>query len=399
MMRWVYRLMVGAVALAGAAVFTVLLAASIAFFKTDDSMWARMLLWGDADVADMHRFPARAIANTPGDPWLFEAPTDPAAYDSLWAPFVSRSSQGEEEVAFDLLLERTQTEAFLVLLGDTLLTERYFHGATAESLHTSFSAAKSLLSLLVGGAIRDGSIPSVESSVTDFVPELAQRDERFNAITLRHLMTMSAGLAYEQRPAWGDPGRTYYGPDLRKVAVTPRWDARPGERFLYNNYNPLIVGLVLERATGESASAYFERQIWQRLGAAGPASWSLDREWSGFEKMESGFNARADDYARLGLLMLQGGRRGSDQIIPPGWVGRATQVDSVSSPNAAYQYFWWTNADETRPAFWAEGRFGQFVWVSPRDSLIVVRLGTDDGDLNWPSVFARLAKRLRGEAP
>lgn len=367
---------------------------------TDRSQWARVVMWRDADVGDRDRFPARPIAHNPGDTWAFAQPQDRAAYDRLWAPIRFRTSEGEQSVPFDTFLAQRGTHALLVLLGDTLLTERYYHGATADSVFTSFSVAKSLLSLLIGIAIANGAMPDESMPVSAWVPELADRDPRFAAITLQHLLTMSSGLAFDHDPQWGDPARTYYAPDLRRVAVTPRWSESPGTVFRYNNYNPLLVGLALERATGMSVSAYFETHIWRRIGAAGPASWSLDSERHGFEKLESGFNARATDYARLGRLMLQGGRRDTAQIIPPAWIARSTGVDSVGDPNTDYQYFWWTDASGAAPApFWAEGRFGQFIWIAPRDGLVIVRLGPDDGDINWPSVFTALATRLRGDTP
>ena len=384
----------------GALVLVAVGALTAASMLTDRSQWARVVMWRDADVGDRDRFPARLIAHVPGDTWAFAQPRDGSEYDRLWAPLRHRTAEGERTAPFDTFLAARGTHAFLVLLGDTLLTERYYHGATAESVFTSFSAAKSLLSLLVGLAIANGAMAGEDVPVTTWVPELVDRDPRFAAITLRHLMTMSSGLAFDHDPQWRDPARTYYAPDLRRVAVTPRWSESPGTVFRYNNYNPLLVGLALERATDMSVSAYLETHLWRRIGAAGPASWSLDSERHGFEKMESGFNARAADYARLGRLMLQGGRRDGVQILPDTWIARSTGVDGVGDPNPRYQYFWWTTAVDTMPApFWAEGRFGQFIWIAPRDGLVIVRLGPDDGDVNWPSVFTALATRLRGDTP
>jgi len=389
--RWIWLLAIplAPVLVAGGAI-------AVAPLLTSRFQWARTLAWWDADVDDIHRFPARPIANAP-PATRFLAPADPAAYRPLWDSVQVRRRGAESVELLDDVMASAATAAFLVLRGDTLLTERYYNGWAAESLHTSFSAAKSLASLSVGTAIARGAIPGVEIPITRLLPELAERDPRFGEITLRHLLTMTSGLGWENTSTpWGDPATTYYAPDLRAAALTARIAEPPGTRFVYNNYNPLLVGMILERATGQSVSAWFEETIWRPLGAAAPSAWSLDSERSGFEKMESGWNARAEDYARLGLLMLRGGVRGRDTIVPPAWIEESTRADSASDPNGRYQYFWWVAPADSGPSpFWAEGRFGQFIWVSPADSLVIVRLGREDGGVRWPTVFARIARRLR----
>jgi CubicO group peptidase (beta-lactamase class C family) len=363
---------------------------------TGTSQWARVIAWQDADVGDRDRFSARPIANAPPVAPLLR-PDDPGRYAPLWDSLRPRRDGAETAVAFQDLLAQTNTTAFLVLLGDTLLFEWYGGGMVAESVQTSFSVAKSILSLAVGIAIADGSIHGLDVPVTELVTELAGGDPRFAAITLRHLLTMSSGLEWTRsNMPWGDPATTYYAPDLRRAALSARIGERPGARFVYNNYNPLLVGLALERATGRSVSAFIEERLWRPLGAAGGASWSLDSERSGFEKMESGFNARADDYARLGLLMLRRGVRDGDTLVPPAWVAASTRPDSSADPSATYQFFFWVAPSDSGPSpFWAEGRFGQFIWISPADSLVMVRLGREDGGLRWVSVFERVARRAR----
>jgi CubicO group peptidase (beta-lactamase class C family) len=363
---------------------------------TGTSQWARVIAWRDADVGDRDRFPARPIANAPPVAPL-RRPQDPERYAPLWDSLRLRRDGAETAVAFQDLLAQHHTTAFLVLFGDTLLFEWYGNGMAAESAQTSFSVAKSILSLAVGIAIADGSIENIDVPITRFVPELLESDARFAAITFRHLLTMSSGLEWTRSNLpWGDPATTYYAPDLRRAARAARVAEPPGARFVYNNYNPLLVGLALERATGRSLSAFIEERLWRPLGAAGSASWSLDGRRSGFEKMESGFNARADDYARLGLLLLRRGVRDADTLVPAAWVAASTRPDSSADPSGGYQFFWWIAPSDSGPSpFWAEGRFGQFIWISPADSLVIVRLGREDGGLRWVSVFERVARRAR----
>ena len=145
-----------------------------------------------------------------------------------------------------------------------------------------------------------------------------------HGITLADLLTMASGLRYEESSfpfPWGDDTYTYYGTDLRSEALDrTEVEGPPGERWHYNNYNPLLLGLVLERATGESVSEQMSRRLWRPLGAASDASWSLDSDESGFEKLESGVNATALDYARFGLLFLHGGRWNGRRIVSRRWV-------------------------------------------------------------------------------
>jgi CubicO group peptidase (beta-lactamase class C family) len=266
-------------------------------------------------------------------------------------------------------------------------------------LQTSFSVAKSVLSTLVGIAIDEGLIESVQDPLTRYVPELAERDPRFARITLRDLLTMSSGIRYWDTDLpwpWADDTYTYYGVDLRDVArKRTRIERPPGQEWHYNNYNPLLLGLVLERASGMSVSRYMSTRLWQRLGAEADATWSLDSKRSGFEKLESGVNAAPIDYARFGLLFLHGGEWNGARIVSEEWVRAATRTDTRTDPAAHYQYFWWI--DVNRPGrFYALGDYGQYVYVAPDADAVVVRLGRDWGSDNrtWLRTFRGVADRL-----
>lgn len=183
----------------------------------------------------------------------------------------------------------------------------------------SFSVAKSFVSTLVGIAIDEGLIGSVEDPVTDYLPELAVRDPRFERITLRDLLTMSSGIRFWETDLpwpWTDDTCTLYGVDLRDVALNgTRIERPPGQEWHYNNYHPLLLGMVLERATGMSVSDYMATRLWQPMGAEADATWNLDSDRSGFEKMESGLNAMPVDFARFGLLSLHDGEWTGTRIV------------------------------------------------------------------------------------
>jgi CubicO group peptidase (beta-lactamase class C family) len=361
-----------------------------AWASLDRSSIARAMWWREADVGDQYRFPARTIpAGDDASPLPAGVEIDPPA----------PPSGAEDDRAFDEFLRGTGTLGFVVLDDDRLVYERYFGGADRQARQTSFSVAKSFVSTLVGIAIDEGSIGSVTDPLTDYLPELAERDPRFEQIALRDLLTMSSGIRYEEQSLplpWGDDVDTYYGTDLRDLALSATQIVRPpGQEWLYNNYHPLLLGLVLERATGMSVSDYMATRLWQPLGAEADASWNLDSESSGFEKLESGLNATPVDFARFGQLFLHEGQWNGTRIVSKDWVRAATAADTSADPAQHYQYFWWI--DTERPGrFYALGNFGQYIYVAPDAGSVIVRNGRDWGVDNdtWLTVFREVADQL-----
>ena len=357
-----------------------------AWSSTDESTIARALIWRESDVGDQDRFPARRI------------PAGARASLFPSAPQADLVLNGER-AELDEFLRETDTLAFVVVHQDHLVCERYFD-STRQSLQTSFSVAKSFVSTLVGIAIDEGLIGSIGDPVTDYLPELAARDREFQEVTLRDLLTMSSGIRYREGgfPSFGDDTYTYYGVDLRDVALSrTQIEQPPGITWHYNNYHPLLLGLVLERATGTSVSDFMATRLWQPLGAEADATWNLDSESSGFEKMESGVNARAVDYARFGLVFLHNGEWNGRRIVSEDWVRAATGADTDSGPASyhGYGYFWWTDVD--RPGrFYAMGKYGQYIYVAPDADAVVVRLGRDwgVGNSTWLATLRDVADRL-----
>jgi CubicO group peptidase (beta-lactamase class C family) len=381
---------------AAVAAIVVLLAAGVwvwAWASTDTSTMARAMWWMEADIDDQYRFPARTIPAGDDPSPLPEGPE----VDGLEPPDDATARD------FDGFLRRTGTRAFLILHDDRLVYERYFDGADRQSLHTSFSVAKSFLSTLVGIAIDEGLIGGVTDPVTEYVPELAERDRRFESITLRDLLAMSSGLRYHEQDLpvpWGDDINTYYGVALRALALQDTEIlGPPGEEWLYNNYNPLLLGMVIERATGMPVSEYMSTRLWIPLGAEYDATWSLDSDASGFEKMESGLNATAVDYARLGRLFLHEGESNGTRVVSRDWVREATAADVTTDPAGHFQYYWWIDTQRL-DRFYALGNFGQYVYVAPDADAVIVRFGRDWGVENdtWVATFRDIADRLAADA-
>ena len=156
--------------------------------------------------------------------------------------------------------------------------------------------------------------------------------------------------------------------------------------------------LVLERATGTSVSNFMAKRLWGPLGAESDATWSLDSERSGFEKMESGVNARPVDYARFGLLFLHNGEWNGRRIVSADWVRAATGAESAtdSAYYHGYRYFWWL--DVNHPGrFYAMGKYGQYIYVAPDADTVVVRFGRDwgVGNVTWLAAFRDVANQLK----
>ncbi len=362
-----------------------------AWATTDRYGASRAIAWLEADTGDIHRFPARDV---PAGDTPRPLPTGP--------PLDLSAALGVADA--DALLTGTGTTSFLVVQDGALRHEQYLHGSGPDERRTSFSVAKSVVSTLIGLAIEDGSIPSVDEPIVRWLPELAERDPRHAAITVRDLLTMSSGLGYVERShPWSDDTQTYYGTDLRATALKAQVVEDPGVRFHYNNFNLLLEGLVLERATGQRVSDYLSERLWQPMGAERAASWSIDSHRSGFEKMESGLNAIARDFARFGLLFAEGGVVRDQQVVPAEWVRRATARGPGTGPTDRYAFHWWTGAPDGTPLpdghVMALGNHGQYVYVAPEEAVVIVRLGDEYGTREWPRHLARIVEYVADSDP
>ncbi|MCP3936198.1 MAG: serine hydrolase [Actinomycetia bacterium] len=354
-----------------------------ALTATDTSQFARSLVWGGSAFGDQDRFPSRTIEASE-DPVIFEPVAD--------SPVAAYEADGSGR-SLDQFLDDGDTTAFIVLHGDRLLYEGYFNGSSHNSTQTSFSVAKSFTATLLGIALDDGHITSLEDPVTTYVPELTDRDERFTEITLRHLLTMSSGLSFEDGASpWADPANTYHGTDLRSAVLSePTIEQPPGTRFHYNDWNVILLGLVLERATGMSVSDYMQQRLWQPMGAEADGSWSLDSDRHGFEKTFVGVNGRAIDLAKLGWIYLNEGYNGEHQVVSSAYIAEATSVDTTTDPASHYQYLWWI--DEDRDSYYANGDHGQFIYVDPGADLVIAHNGRS-GDIDWIGFMGELADWL-----
>ena len=366
--------------------------------------------WGDSTVTDYERFPERTIRNA--EPvFHFKKELSPALFQTI-----EYRSDGElKQTGFEEFLQSTETTSFIVIKDDAVLYEGYFNDYSRDSIVTSFSVAKSFTSALIGIAIEEGYIKSVDDLMVNYIPEL--KGKGFDALTIRHLLTMSSGIQFltdDELPPlkeifqFTDEGMSYSYPDRRNLILQLKADGKPvGSEFNYNNYNTILLGMILERATGRSPSEYLQEKIWKPLGMEYPASWSLESEESDFELMVAGINARAIDFAKFGRLFLNNGNWDGTQIIPADWVTESTSPDPNDRRvwhsdaewrelDGYYKYQWWgrLNADGTYQ-YMAQGHLGQFIFVAPQENTVIVRFGIDHGGVDdWMGVFQDITAQV-----
>jgi CubicO group peptidase (beta-lactamase class C family) len=345
----------------------------------------RWVAWKSSDVDDYMRFPYATIENTPPT-FHFNTREDVILFDSITYQYKGKT---QTEI-LDTLLESTGTTGFIVIKDDTIIYEGYFNGHTRDSFFTSFSIAKSITSLLVGMAIDDGYIDSLNDPITKYIPEFLQVDPQYQNVTLGHLLSMKSGISFKDTDIpWHDKSRAYYHPNLRDVVLNLPLAEPPGERFVYNTFNPIILGMVLERATGQSVAQYFETRFWQRLGMEFDATWSIDSEEDNMAKMESGVNARAIDFAKIGRLLLNGGNWNGEEVVSKDWIEDSMKIDPANNvakfgENIYYQNGWWiygpSETDIYTVSAW--GHLGQYLFIFPEENMFVLRLGREIGKVN-----------------
>ena len=263
----------------------------------------RFAYYNFADITDHKIFPSRSIA-APETPFKYSYTTKPFIQDSITV-----TDDGvKTRVTFEEYLISNKTVAYVVIHNDSIKYEAYFNEYEEASIVNSFSMAKSVLSILVGIAIDEGKIKSIDEPITNYLTEL--KDPAFKDVTIAHLLNMTSGIAFNESyiNPFGDAATFYYGTNLRKAVNGLKIEATPGSRFRYSSGDSQVLGMVLAAALKETTiTEYLEQKIWQPLGMEYDATWSLDRKNNGVEKTFCCLNARARDFAKIGRLYLNKG--------------------------------------------------------------------------------------------
>ena len=306
----------------------------------------------------------------------------------------------------DSFLLETHTTAFLAIRNDTILYESYFNGHDRNTPCKAFSASKNVISSLIGIAINEGHIKSVDDPLGKYIPEL--EDENLQEVTIRDCLMLTSGIKSDKGEIfpWNDKVKIYYSPDLRKLIAGMKSTNKAKKEFNIEEYSPTVLGMVLERATGVSITEYTEKKIWGKLGMEHNALWVTDSKKNRFEVVNSGLVATPVDLAKFGRLFLNNGLYNNTPIIPESWIKYSTVPDTLSLSfwknvnyyNGQDVYFnsmWWgLRKTETDFDFSANGHFGQRIYVAPSKNILILRFGTKSGDIDWTSFISTLVEKM-----
>lgn len=278
------------------------------------------------------------------------------------------------------VFEQLGTVAYVIIKDSTLLFEQYWEDYSPESHSNSFSMAKSIVSLAIGAAIDDGFIKNVDQPVSDFYPEFQGYNGK--PLTLRHLLTMSAGVDFDE--AYSSPfsptTKLYYGDDLQQIALGMKEIEEPGVNFIYQSGVTQLLAFIVEKATGENISSYVSRKFWTPMNAEEDALWSLDKK-DGIEKAYCCFNSNARDFARFGQLILNEGDWNGRQLISSSYLKEATTPDTsllfkeYNETNHCYGFQFWHLSYNGMEIPYMRGILGQYIFIIPDLNAVVVRLG------------------------
>ena len=363
-----------------------------------------MILQGRSTIADFRHFDNAPIARA-----AVPSPLPAAPADLRWPGGLDRAAAEADIAARD-------TVALLVARRGQLVYERYFNGFAADSIGTSFSMAKSVVSVLLGIALEEGRIANVDDPVTRYLPELRGNDPRFDRITLRHLLSMRSGIAFDEgyRSPFSDVARFYLGRDLKALVAGLRIESEPNQLYAYKSGDTQLLGMAVERAVGMPLARYAEQRLWQPMGAQYDASWSLDSAAGGVARAFCCLNARAVDYLRFGQLVAADGESNGQRIVSRDWLRRSTapqaglpgpadpawrNIERAFTPQATFYAWQWRlrpqpGVQPLQPGslIYAQGLMGQIMLIDRETQTVVLRLGRGQGDRHWPTWMEELLR-------
>jgi CubicO group peptidase (beta-lactamase class C family) len=347
-------------------------------------------------------FPAHVVRRATNPSPLARAASEPAL----------RYEYQGQTFGLDDYLARNPATGLLVARDETILVERYQYARTDRDRFTSWSMAKTVTSMLIGIAIAEGRIRSVDDPAATYVPGLAGTE--YGRTSLRHLLQMSSGVRFVEEYRLGDDVSklsmdTFLQSGAGGVSAVTSFNERAvpaGTKFSYASVETEVLGLVLAAAVGRSVSEYLQEKIWQPIGAEADASWLVDR--SGQEVTYCCLNAVLRDYARLGLLLAHDGNWHGRQIIPAAWVQEATTVRAdqphlrplTATPFFGYGYQTWIFPGDRR-MFAFLGVRGQAIYVDPASRLVLVttavrKLPRDPGAAETVALWRAVVRDLGG---
>jgi CubicO group peptidase (beta-lactamase class C family) len=334
-------------------------------------------------------------------------------------PYQFKEAIGDLDFSFEFdgqfqtlaaFLEKTVTTSLLVLKDDVIVYEQYFLGNDRESRSTSMSVAKSFTSALIGIAVEEGHIESIDDSVGRYVPEL--KDSGYADVPIDHVLQMSSGIDFsEEYDKVSDATLMMYklagGGSVSEYAAALESRVPSGEVFNYASIDTTILGMILERTTGMNPAQYMEEKIWQPIGMESDATWGTDN--AGTVLMFAYLNVTTRDYAKFGRLYLENGVWDGEQIVPTKWVQQSRTIGrdflklkGFYGPewDVGYKNQWWIpEGDEGE--FTGIGIWGQYIYVNPARNIVIVKTSVDplfdDRDLETIAAFQAIGRYLDSE--
>ena len=282
-----------------------------------------------------------------------------------------------ETWTLDDYVAKNLTAGLLVIVDGAIVYEKYGLGHSADGRWTSFSVAKSFTSTMVGAAIKDGKIRSLDDPVTRYLPGL--NGSAYDGVTVRQLLTMTSGVAWNEdytdpesdvSKFIAEPSTDGSDPTVTYMARLAR-EAEPGQTWRYKTGESNLVGSLVEAATGEKLADYLSKKVWSRIGMEQDGAWLLND--SGREIAGCCVSASLRDYGRFGVFFMTGAKIDGASILPQGWIQAATtsteMAETAMEGRAGYGFQWWTTPG---PAYRASGIYGQGIWLNPDLNLVVV---------------------------
>jgi CubicO group peptidase (beta-lactamase class C family) len=316
-------------------------------------------------------FTTRTVARS-GAVWNLPRNERPLDFSYTW--------QGQSLPAAQFL-ERTYTNALLVMKDGRIVTEIYRNNSNEHTRFIGWSMTKSITSVLIGCLLADQRLDSLDTPIERVLPEL--KGGGYEGATIRDVMEMRSGVAYDERYDFDNPGTAASNHIAALVRNTARFTdvartlprrSPPGQRFEYKTIDSAVLGWLVEKLSGSSVAAYTARCLWEPLGAEADGFYIMDGQpGTGREFSGAGFNATLRDFARFGQMMLDEGLANGHRVVPADWVRQSTRSRHPEDPQrGGYALQWWTMAGSD--AYAAIGLQGQFVYVDPATRTVVVKL-------------------------
>ncbi|MHB9055992.1 MAG: serine hydrolase domain-containing protein [Paludibacteraceae bacterium] len=341
--------------------------------------------------------PFRPISNNSGKiPFYFNRSND--TLPQIKKILIENKGLDATAVSLNEFVKLHKTISFVIIRNDSILYEYYRPDYSAEINVTSFSVSKSFVTMLIGIAIQEGKIKSVNEPVTEIIPELKDRGG-FENITIKNLLQHTSGIKFTKQilNPWSDQSEFYYATDLRKRILDVKVNEPPGMHFDYQSENTMLLALILERSTKMPVSKYLEEKIWSQIDTEAPATWNTDRSDSlAIERAFCCINARTLDFAKFGRLLLNYGNWNGKQIIPQKWMEDATRSSFSEGGKVTYGYNLGIGPAQYK-SFFPIGLYGQFIYVYPARNLLIIRFGDRDINYNpnyWKNIMLQIIDEL-----